>query len=523
MNKNLISVLLLVGLMMTSVGTLAAQPIQEDSDALFISGDSSQFARSAERPTVTRSRAVQVQTALLETRSTLQLNLFPDFVLTAERERLESAGAQSYTWIGHVADRPGSDVTLSVVDGVVAGTITLPESTYLLRPTAGGQSVLEEINLQALPAGDEPLVPDWGREVTTSSATSTDDGQVIDIMVVYTEEMQQAVGGPAGAEALINSIIAQANVGYAQSQISHRLRLVRAAQVNYVESGSASTDLQRLQNVSDGYLDEVHQWRDEVKADLVTMLVDSMSSSCGIAYLMSNVSLNFAPFAFSVVQWECGSTNYSLAHEAGHNLGAQHDIDNAHTSGAFPYAYGYQAPDRAFRTIMSYNCTSYCPRVNYWSNPDVTYEGQPTGVADEADNRRTLNNSANTVANFRVGSIDVPAVEINYTLGSQGSAFTIQAVDFPTDQPSAIWVNGVQLEGSSRTTEGGELVFELLTEQADEGAYMVELIVDGVSADTIFHLDEGAPLREQTGSGFVLYVPAGIGLGNRLFLPALQG
>jgi hypothetical protein len=526
MNKNLISISLLVALLMTSVSALAAQPKQGDSNTLFAQGDSSQLARSAVRPTVTRGRVVQVETALLETSTTLQLNLFPDLVLNAERERLEAASAQALTWVGHLEDLPESDVTLSVVDGVVAGSINLPESTYLLRPTADGQTILEEIDLRALPAGSEPLVPELGREVAATGeigATSTDDGQTIDIMVVYTEEMRQAVGGTAGAEALINSIIAQTNVGYEQSQIAHRLRLVRAAQVDYEESGSAITDLQRLQNGSDGYLDEVHQWRDEVKADLVTMLVDSMSNSCGIAYLMSSLSPNFAPYAFSVVQWECGSTNYSLAHEAGHSMGAQHDIDNAHTSGTFPYAYGYQAPDRSFRTVMSYNCSSYCPRVNYWSNPDVTYGGQPTGVAEEADNHRALNNAAYTVANFRVGSIDDPAVEINYTLGSQGSAFTVQAVDFPTDQSSEIWVNGMKLESDSRTTEGGELVFELYTEQADEGAYMVKLIVDGVSADTIFHLDENAPLRESTGVGLVLNVPAGIGLGNRLYLPALQG
>jgi hypothetical protein len=90
----------------------------------------------------------------------------------------------------------------------------------------------------------------------------------------------------------------------------------------------------------------------------------------------------------------------------GHNMGAHHDRANASGSGAYPYSYGYQAPDKAFRTIMAYNCSSPgCPRVNYWSNPDVLYGGQPMGVVytapNSADNRRTLNNTALTVANFR--------------------------------------------------------------------------------------------------------------------------
>jgi hypothetical protein len=54
---------------------------------------------------------------------------------------------------------------------------------------------------------------------------------------------------------------------------------------------------------------------------------------------------------------------------------------------------------------MAYNCPSGCPRVPYWSNPDVLYNGEPMGVPagepDSADNHRTLNNTAITVVGFR--------------------------------------------------------------------------------------------------------------------------
>jgi hypothetical protein len=50
---------------------------------------------------------------------------------------------------------------------------------------------------------------------------------------------------------------------------------------------------------------------------------------------------------------------------------------------------------------LGFNCT----RLKYWSNPDVLYGGQPMGVPEgqyhAADNRKTLNNTAWTVANFR--------------------------------------------------------------------------------------------------------------------------
>src|SRR4030067_2904062 len=55
-----------------------------------------------------------------------------------------------------------------------------------------------------------------------------------------------------------------------------------------------------------------------------------------------------------------------------------------------------------------------CTRLQYWSNPDALYGGVPMGVpegqSNAADNRKTLNNTAYTVANFRVstgGGIDI--------------------------------------------------------------------------------------------------------------------
>ena len=91
----------------------------------------------------------------------------------------------------------------------------------------------------------------------------------------------------------------------------------------------------------------------------------------------------------------------------GHNMGAHHDRANASGAGAYRVFHGYQSPDQAFRTIMAYNCPGGCQRINYWSNPEVNYNGQPTGILytdpNSADNRRTLNNTVFTVANFRAG------------------------------------------------------------------------------------------------------------------------
>src|SRR6185437_4615652 len=73
-------------------------------------------------------------------------------------------------------------------------------------------------------------------------------------------------------------------------------------------------------------------------------------------------------------------------------------------SGAsYPWSFGHYV-NGAFRTIMSYDvCSLGCPRVLHFSNPDVSYNGIPTGVLDKRDNAQTGDATAPIVANFRSG------------------------------------------------------------------------------------------------------------------------
>jgi hypothetical protein len=55
-------------------------------------------------------------------RPALLLNLFDDAVFVAALERIDPAPG-GLTWVGHVAGRPLSTVTLTFVDGVMAGSV----------------------------------------------------------------------------------------------------------------------------------------------------------------------------------------------------------------------------------------------------------------------------------------------------------------------------------------------------------------------------------------------------------------
>ena len=214
-------------------------------------------------------------------------------------------------------------------------------------------------------------------------------------------------------EALITLGVDSANQAYSNSQIAMQLRLVHTAEVAYTESGAINTDLTRLQNTSDGIMDQVHQLRDQHKADLVALIVDNGGNSCGIAYVMTNgPRASFASYAFSVTARDCIANN-TFAHELGHNMGDAHDRATGGT-GAYPYSYGYRDEIGKFRTIMAYGCpTVSCPRVKYFSNPRLLYNGRPLGIdhttnpANSADNARSMNDVRQIVAAWRAATTDV--------------------------------------------------------------------------------------------------------------------
>jgi hypothetical protein len=98
-----------------------------------------------------------------------------------------------------------------------------------------------------------------------------------------------------------------------------------------------------------------------------------------------------------------------FAHELGHNLGSQHDRENATKPPAFDHSYGYKIPDQ-WRSVMAYStgCSS-CPRMPFFSNPYLTFEGAPTGVhggdPDGADNALTFELTKGIAANWRVSCV----------------------------------------------------------------------------------------------------------------------
>lgn len=448
MKRLVIAILIVLVLSMTAmpmaqvVSTARAQGVPPSQD-LFVDAPTPPDYLPPDSSSILRSRFVNVDFSQLSVQTPhLTLNLFPDTSYGVSLENSTFPDPQNpsrFTWRGTLDGIPDGHATLAVDGMSISATIMLPGALYHVVDMGQNvhfvkQTILNNPMPEEPPVIEPPIAPE-GPE----ASPMIDDGSIIDVMVLYTPAARIRYGGETGILSLIDLAVTETNQIYAASQINTRLRLVHTSEVNYVEAATLGTDLSRLRSKTDGIMDEVHDLRDIHKADLVSMIVENYTS-CGVASQMtsSTLSTGFENRAFSVVASTCATGYYSFGHELAHNMGSDHDHADG-SSGVYPYSYGYWAPDNSFRTVMAYDCpTQYgCLRVPYFSNPNVSYNGYPTGISDYADNARSINEVRQIVANFRDSTASLTSSPTPIAASTDTPTFTPISTSTPTSTPTS--------------------------------------------------------------------------------------
>lgn len=362
--------------------------------------------------------------------------------LSFDRHSHDRRGPRSMVWRGRgQLDR--SNVTLTLHEGLLYGRIESGSDVFTIRPGTNGRALVEKINAEsfapewghdAATHGHEKVPPPSGGDIlqqgssTAPAATAADGSVQIVLMSVYTPQARAAAGGTTQIQAQIQAAVDQANTAFVNSNMIARYFLAHTEEVAYNDSGNIETDLNWVTSNS-----SVASIRNTYSADMVSLITNNGGGYCGIGWVQRNPGAGFSGYAFQVTALGC-LANSTLAHEHGHNLGMEHDPASAGVSpsgASYPWSFGHYV-DGAFRTIMSYNvCSISCPRVLHFSNPDVLYNGIPTGILDQRDNAHTGDLTAPIVANFRAGGgsgmnnppafTSDPIVKSNAT---QGSAYS---------------------------------------------------------------------------------------------------
>jgi len=380
-------------------------------------------------PALTRSDSVAVGDELI-------LDLFEDVRFDALIDRVTKDKLGSLTVRARIVGKPFSQALIITTGKRTGVYIDVPEMDRFYQITYDRSSEdyrlfdIPRRNLEyrlplakpiaRTPASDgqsdprPPATPEVGAPVRTAPQDETDANTRIDVMVVYTPAARQWAAGRGGIDNVIAAAMANAQLTADNSAVGVDFRLVHSAEVDYAE-GRSDTDLERLTNPSDGYMDEVHAWRDDHGADMVAILTDATDVG-GIAWLVTDQG-GSPGYAFSLTSVRQAATSYTLVHEMGHNMGLHHHkAQNFQPGpGMFNYSAGWRwvGNDRqSYCSVMSYSSGSFYPdgvdsrSVPYFSNPQIQHMGAAAGHALDGDNARNVRQIKQVIAAYRTSPDD---------------------------------------------------------------------------------------------------------------------
>ncbi|MCW9015660.1 MAG: M12 family metallo-peptidase, partial [Kangiellaceae bacterium] len=449
--KGISAMLLLMG---SSLSASAAEP-------LFKAVKQSQSSASVQLsiPGEVGVTQMQLNTGVLtQNTQQIELNLGKDISLIVDRQSANINPQGSLVWKGNNNSQSSlNDTTHSMKNDAVlvktalgiTGSVRVNGKLFRIRPASNGIHQIIQVDESKMPQDHPPgemqileQTADLNAAINNlnfdniapqASANAPD----IKILVAYTAAAKAQVSDIQG---LIELAVAETNTGYSNSGVDATMTLVHTYQVSYNES-NFSTDLSYFRNNNDGVMDEVHGKRDQYGAD-VAMIMTNVTDYCGLASDIGSTSAT----AFAAVYHGCATGYYSFGHEVGHLQSARHNPEADPTNSPYAFGHGYQYGAGGWRTVMAYNCSPSCTRINWWSNPNKTRNGAAMGTSSRHDNARVLNLTAATIAGFKGGGTTPPptneltngeavtglsgaqGAELKYTLDVPSSASSLSFV-----------------------------------------------------------------------------------------------
>ncbi len=372
-------------------------------------------------------RVVKVNVSSLRREHAINLNLFPGKNFAAFGEKIEKRNDTNFDWFGSISERSGN-IILSIFDDTLVGFVIVDGESYNIWPlghelhaivqvdptkyarcgnSSGQQDVQNRMGLQQ--NGKQLLLQNNLPKSILSNMKKQQTVSVVKVIVAYTAAAKNGAGGTNAINNIVNNAIAAANQSYVNSgNVPMQLELVHAYEVSYIESNASEpsffdecgyeifrrTALARFQDPTDGYMDEIHELRGFYGGDVAVLITDPIVGDCGQAFTIEAAHNE----VFSYVAYNCANAvnKWSLAHEIGHLQGARHDLDNCNIP--YSYGHGYTPSGQTWTTMMGVKEGN--TRIQYWSNPNVLYQGVPTGTTTTNNNARVLEETASTVAEF---------------------------------------------------------------------------------------------------------------------------
>ncbi len=381
--------------------------------------------------------------------SGLTLNIFPDKEMDAIIERATTNVNTTFTIRARLSEPGAGHLVMSTTEGRSLATIMNESEGKLYRILSDpetGEHYMVELDYDKLEVPHDcpveyppPVTPGEKleqqriRKQMMQKELGPEDPADVDVMIVFTPAAKDwARDNEGGVSNTVAIAMEYAQLVSDNSDLGITYRLVNSRLVDYEESAEPGADLRRLTASPEfnpfgqshegvpipGYMNEVHDWRDEYRADLVAIFA-SVDGVGGLGWQLMDTD-GRPNYGFSLTRVQQASWTYTHIHEIGHNMGAHHhkEQDAGPGPGIFPYSAGWRwtGDDQGnYASVMTYESGQHFDdgvrhnRTPYFSNPEVKFQGVATGHPEDGDNARTLRETKQVVSQYR--TYDVLALE----------------------------------------------------------------------------------------------------------------
>merc|ERR1712080_415034 len=341
---------------------------------------------------------------------------------------LDTAGEGSHTF----SDSDGSEATFTSGQDTngnlhAIGNVDLAGGRdFMLEPCSNfpGCHVWMETDRSKLKIDGEPVmeVSQTERRFEERSAliaegrADTTTVKTYSVMWWYTKEFADVT---ADIPLFISQVIAETNQGYINSKVPIRIKTHCMKQVDFAENSDGRQMLPIFIN-SKPAKDLLNT------ADVAHLFVSTGGRLCGIA--------NFDSFGsqtnFGLTAKGCALNIYTVGHEIGHNFGLDHDTQQG-PNYAYSYGLGHHIPGTSKMTIMAYPHEGNTQEINYYSAPDVYYNGILTG-SELLNNARVLREHRFAIAAIGDESGSCSSSGSGGS-GSSSNTGTVQSENYPSN------------------------------------------------------------------------------------------
>lgn len=323
---------------------------------------------------------------------------------TAKAKFVEKTSDEDFKWSGQLTDDFGQ-VTLISEKGELFGHIAVADQFYELYPLGADKYALVELDRSQFTIKECATLDSPSPGISGKDQNEPEEKRFVNcnlpIRVLFTANADAAV--PDIIQTSMLSIF-QTNNAFQNSAVSGNFAPITMAgpiQINFNETNDIVTDVATLAGRVD-----IQTLRNNNGADLVVLLTNGNYG--GILGVVQQIGPNNAT-SYAIVEADAATGSYTFAHELGHLFGARHQqcnifseagCDNAAGDAhGYGFTYGFLGVNK--RHTMMHQLRSGYNRILNYSNPNIQYSGNNTGVTNQNNNARQINDQAATVAGFR--------------------------------------------------------------------------------------------------------------------------